>query len=81
MWPLFGSIGPILLTSASFSCIFFELLTGEIAFRGREPKDQIALLFRTLGTPTEVLCNPVIDSLDGSVNLLDLSTLRHSGLV
>jgi hypothetical protein len=36
-------------------CIFFELLTMEIAFRGRASKDQLVLLFKTLGKPSEVL--------------------------
>lgn len=37
----------------SAGCIFFELLTMEIAFRGRSSKDQLVLLFKTLGKPSE----------------------------
>ncbi len=34
-------------------CIFFELLTGEVAFRGRDAREQLTLIFQTLGKPTE----------------------------
>lgn len=42
-------------TDNHYRCIFFELLTGDVAFRGKVEKDQLVLLFKTLGTPTEVL--------------------------
>jgi len=38
----------------SAGCIFFELLMeGEIAFSGRNPTEQLNLIFKTLGKPTE----------------------------
>ncbi len=44
----------LILVRRSHRCIFFELLTMEIAFRGRSSKDQLVLLFKTLGKPSEV---------------------------
>ncbi len=43
----------IVLMNSMARCIFFELLTGEVAFRGRDAREQLTLIFQTLGKPTE----------------------------
>lgn len=37
----------------SIGCIFFELVTGKVLFRGDSEIDQLFRIFRVLGTPTE----------------------------
>eukprot|EP00927_Polykrikos_kofoidii_P036685 TRINITY_DN30972_c0_g1_i2.p1 TRINITY_DN30972_c0_g1~~TRINITY_DN30972_c0_g1_i2.p1 ORF type:complete len:346 (-),score=45.05 TRINITY_DN30972_c0_g1_i2:182-1084(-) len=40
----------------SLGCIFYEMLTGEVLFRGDSEIDTIFKMFRLLGTPTEEAC-------------------------